>query len=236
MVEGDTHMKNKPINLVRLFALLHVVVGGVLSLMSYMTLGADEVYSVIEYLIYNYSFFIIAQILFLIYIFAFFNKKPNNLLLPISYIFYVCHLGLIFIRNIVPNFKIHLETHNVLALFRFAFIDVLGEHLVPIAFFAFLIIVCFKKFKLMPTARKLVIIYSAISIVTVLLFIPKLYELYENYQRIINEYHVGYIDVDSIYKSQIFSCLANITVIFNIIATFILWKFALPKKIKENAE
>ena len=227
-------MKNKPIILVRLFALLHIIVGGVLSLISYITVGAD-IYTSTEHIIYNYLFFIIAQILFLIYIFAFYNKKPKNILLPISYIFYVCHLGLIFIRNIVPNFKIYLETHNVLALFRFAFIDVLGEHLIPIAFFVFLIIVCFKKFKLIPTARKMIIIYSVISITMLLLSIPKFCELVENSQRIINEYHVGYKGVGSIYLSHIFTHLASITFLFNILANFFLWRFALPNKIKENA-
>ena len=228
-------MKNKPINLVRLFALLHVIVGGVLSLMSYITVGADDVYFVIEHIIYNYSFFIIAQILFLIYIFAFYNKKPKHVLLPISYIFYVCHLGLILIRNYIPNFKAYLGTHNVLALFRFVFVNVLGEYLVPIAFFVFLIIVCFKKFKLIPTARKMIIIYSVISIAMLLLSIPQFCELIENYQSIINEYHVGYKGVGSIYLSHIFTYLASITFLFNTLANFFLWRFALPNKIKVDA-
>lgn len=227
-------MKNKPIILVRLFALLHVVIGSALSIASLVT-GHLDIYYATEYLIYNYTLFIIAQILFLIYIFAFYHQKPKNLLLPISYIFYICHLGLILIRNFIPNFKAYLGTHNVLALFRFVFVNVLGEYLVPIAFFVFLIIVCFKKFKLMPTASKLVIIYSAISIAMLLLSIPKFCELVENYQRIINEYHVGYKGVGSIYLSHIFTHLASITFLFNILANFFLWRFALPNKIKENA-
>ena len=224
-------MKNKTINLVRLFALLHVIIGGVLTCIALPPNVHMDISTFITYVIYNYTFYGIAQVLFLIYIFAFYDKKPNHILLPISYIMYVCDLGIVLIRNILPGIKTYLGLHNVVALFRYLFLQVLGEYLVPIAFFAFLTIVCFTKFRLINTARKMVIIYSAISITLLLLNIPRVCELIDVYQKAAS-YSTSIV---SVYKANIYLFFAGTTYLFNIIANFFLWRFALPNKIKENA-
>ena len=225
-------MKNKTINLVRLFALLHVVIGAVLTCIALTPIRLIDISTVITYIIYDYTFPVTAQILFLIYIFAFYDKKPNHILLPISYIMYVCDLGIVLIRNMLPGIKTYLGLHNVVALFRYLFLQVLGEYLVPIAFFVFLIIVCFTKFRLINTARQMVIIYSAISIALLLLNIPRVCELIDVYQKAAASYSTSIV---SVYKANIYLYFAGATYLFNIIANFFLWRFALPNKIKENA-
>lgn len=224
-------MKNKPIYLVRLFALLHAVIGCILTCIALPPIENIDISTAITYVIFNYALYAIAQILFLIYIFAFYDKKPKHILLPISYIVYVCDLGLTFISGSIPEVQTYLTTNNIAALFKFIFADFLIESLVPIAFFVFLAIVCFTKFNLITTARKIVIIYSAISIVTLLLSIPTACELINSYKQSVSDYPAP---ITAIYKSNICLYFASITFIFNTIANFFLWRFALPNKIKDN--
>ena len=145
---------------------------------------------------------------------------------------YVCDLGIVLISSMLPGIKTYLGLHNVVALFRYLFLQVLGEYLVPIAFFAFLTIVCFTKFRLINTARKMVIIYSAISITLLLLNIPRVCELIDVYQKAAASYSTSIV---SVYKANIYLFFAGTTYLFNIIANFFLWRFALPNKIKADA-
>lgn len=222
MVEGDIHMKNKPIILVRLFALLHVIIGGSLTVASYIASGTDFNYSA-SHILYNSGFFVIAQALFLIYIFALYDKKPKHVLLPIAYIFNVLHYGIYALRNFYSLSS--YGTHDILTLFWNLFVETALDCIVPLAFSVFLIVICFTKFKYIKNARKLVIIATACALASTLIHVPYMIKFCIHFSQ------YDYTWTTSYYLSL----FASLATIFDSLAIFFLWRMALPNKIKENA-
>lgn len=216
-------MKNKPIILIRLFALLHLILFITLTFAAYANVRFYRLDTAFISILIHRGLFILSLILFTIYLFAFHEKKPNHVLLPIAYIFTAIHYGIYFIQDI-ESIKSVFDTSIIPQILR-SFILTLSNNFFPCIFFTFFGIVCFTKFKAIKIARIVIIISSALAVTSILINIPN----------VISNFQIFMKFNDNVLTANILGYLSNLTIIFNVIANLILWRAALPNKIKENA-
>lgn len=113
----------------------------------------------------------VPYVLFLVYIFAFYKKKRNHILLPIAYIL----LGLQQILSLIVNIKVlsndwgWFDSFGEMLRYEYSYILSALSGIIMLAFIVFYIVDCFSKFKFLRISKILILIQAGLSIGFILL-------------------------------------------------------------------
>ena len=215
----------KNIMLTRVFALLYLVLNTTFTISAYCNIKyyshpASSAFGKIFWLV-------VSQIAFVIYLFAFCKKKPEHVLLPISYILLLIHHSNSFIQSYIlnqdyfNNITRYMTPSNFPAMFMNMILPCL-YNLFIIGVTIFFIVICFTKFKKIRPARCMIIIYTSVSL------------LHYTYMLIRNIYQFNilsntYMELD-FFTGNLLGLLATATVYFHLISHFVLWMFVIQQK------
>lgn len=164
-------IKQNPGKFIKLFGLLYLAIGFIEIVYDYIRYKFDHGLNVPLGTAILWTIAYVPFVLFLVYIFAFYKKKGNHILLPISYIL----LGLQQILSLVSDIKLlsyyKWYAHSFRAIRRYGYFNILGvlSGSIMLVFIVFYIVDCFSKFKFLRISKTLILIQAGLSVGFILL-------------------------------------------------------------------
>ena len=209
------NIKNNPIKYVKLFALLYLIVNVALRIVYYAVMSITFSIAISLATIIGVVISVIPILLFIVYIYKFYGTKKTQILLPVSYIVSIALSLFGLVQNIKDVRYISYYSSTAQAL-RYGVIESIVNiifSIIGLSLAVFLLVTCLNSFKTLKTAKKIVLVNVAISLLSVL-------------TGIVLDIIAGY----SLTVMFLISYLMSLSTILAHGAYVIFWNFAIEKR------
>lgn len=165
------NIKNNPIKYVKLFALLYLIVNVTLRIIYYAVTSAILSHAISFATIVGVIVSIVPILLFIVHIYKFYGTKKTQILLPVSYIVSIALSLFGLVQNIKNVRYINYYSSTAQAL-RYGVIDSIVNiifTIIGLSLAVFLLVTCLNNFKTLKTAKKIILVNVAISLLSILI-------------------------------------------------------------------